>query len=128
MTFTRWGYPIANQWNDDSFNVGSAKADLNDIALVNYTEGWAVGDKRSGNFTIRAWDPVSDSWIVSSGIPSSGEQDLYGVSAVASNEAWAAGKKTGDDDDDDGTNYTVLHWDGSAWCVLSVGGNGCSSI
>lgn len=127
MTFIRWGYPTANQWNNDALDVGSAKANLNDISLLNYAEGWVVGDERNNNFTIRRWDSVSDSWVVSPGIPSNGSRDLYGVSAVSTNEVWAVGKKSGDDDDSS-TNYTIVHWNGSTWCVLSPGGNSCSTM
>ncbi len=121
LTFLRWNRPTQIAWNNASFNVGGvARADLNSVSMLNYADGWAVGDERNG-FTIRRWNPAGNTWAASPGIPApAGDyiQDLRGVSAVSSLEAWAVGVRADDPPGAPQRRYTVLRWNGAGWCLL----------
>ncbi len=136
LTFIRWNRDIEVQWNDASFNVGGgARADLNSVSLLNYSDGWAVGDERNG-FTIRRLNPdgTPPYWDVSPGIPAPANEyvkNLLGVYAVSSREAWAVGFMSDDIQPGPGQRFrfTILRWNGdvNAWCLLDPAGN-CNGI
>lgn len=106
----------------NSPNPGSVQNILIGVDAVAPGDAWAVGQEcadagctSSRSLTLHwngsAWNQESS--------PNPGTMDthLNAVVMAASNDVWAVGSETSD-----GSTYTnpVLHWDGSAWTVVTV--------
>ena len=127
----RFNKPTAGGWNYQL--AAGIDKELKSVSIVNKDLGWAVGKKFSSpkRFNIVRWDGSSWSEIASADQPSTVNDDfivdLDGVSAVSDHDVWAVGKgykkwwpMT--------PQYIILHYNGTKWCVLGAGGDGCSSI
>jgi hypothetical protein len=118
---TTWNAPIELEWRSTT-NSRVQRG----ISMLNYNEGWAVGDRQGNILGIARWDLSANAWnqqAVNLGI----QETLNAVSAVSTQEAWAVGTR-------DGGNYTLLRWLGGAftnWCIVtsspSCGGKSISS-
>ncbi len=105
--------PLIERWNGSTWSrvlpASSVNAALNGIYCNSTTDCWAVGDVLSSNtLFIEHWDGTN--WSQAS--PSvSGTTNLYGVACVNPSDCWAVGQ-----------NSTVVHYDGTAWSIVSIGG------
>jgi hypothetical protein len=114
---TAWS--IVSSPNPDSqFN------ELRGVAAISANDAWAVG-YRGGtkNETpietfILHWDGVTWSQVASPNV--AGANQLFGVTAISAGDVWAVGSVSG--------APLALHWNGTAWGVVSVGvGSGLSA-
>lgn len=114
-----WNYPIEKQWNENSVTDGTT---LNALSLINYTDGFAVGDSLNADLNIKVWDLATTSWLDAN--PNLGlDFNLQAVSTVSSSEAWAVGAR-------DTANYTLIkYFGGSAtnWCLVPTNPSGAST-
>jgi hypothetical protein len=102
-------------------NVGTQANDLQSVASVSPTDGWAVGSyyDNSSNYNknlILRWD--GSSWHPYPSTPNPGTRNnfLFSVSAGSATDVWAVGIS-----DSSGTRPTALHWDSSQWTNLNAG-------
>lgn len=128
FTFYRWNFPTEMAWQDYSLNTSNHN-DLYGVSMINFGDGFAVGLEANNAFNLLRWLGQSNTWVaapVSAIASNSYITDLYAVSAIDSHHAYAVGERS--------TfffffrRHTILHWDGTSWCLLGPGGNGCSSI
>lgn len=79
-------------------------ANLNDISIINYADGWVVGDAASGQSTILHWNGSGFTAVANPGTT-----NLRGISAVSELEAWTVGD-----------NGLVMRWDGANWNIVTI--------
>ena len=109
-------------------NPGTSGNYLYGVAAVSASDVWAVGysnDFNNNNLVIRTlvehWD--GSTWSkVSSPNPGTPGNYLKAVAAVSANDIWAVGNY--DDHNNNLTRTLVVHWDGSAWSVVSSPNHG----
>ena len=77
---------------------------LNNVGMLNYGDGWIVGNKASGTTNATIYRFQSGTW---NKINNTVNKSLYGVSAVSSTEAWAVGERG-----------IIAKWNGTSWSVL----------
>ncbi len=76
-------------------------------------EAWAVGAASSSRFRFTRWNqPTQLNWTDSS-ISSNANNNLNSVSMLSNADGWAVGNIAG-------TNFTILHWTGSSWSLMSA--------
>ncbi len=95
-------------WSNATALLPTGLDELNAVSMLNYADGWAVGDRTSGNATIVRWN--GSAWTSVPPSPTI-NRDLEGVHAVSANEAWVVGDRRGCP----GNRLTILRWNGSAW-------------
>lgn len=101
LLFSHWNRPEL-QWQTQLLAVGANREDLNAVAMLSYVDGWAVGNQRSGNFTVARWN--GSTWQYAGVRPNGTARDLFGIAAVSANDVWAVG-----------AGGTIQHWNGTAW-------------
>lgn len=116
-TIYRWNGGTELAWTDASFNGGSDRENLNDVAMTSYGDAWAVGLERSNNFLILRWN--GSTWSKSLVAGACSNQDLNGVTVVSKNEAWAVGQRYQPGCSGGQRRYTVLYYNGSGWSLLT---------
>ena len=101
-------------------NVPPGSTSLTAVSMLSATTGWAVGGYSTASEVHRTlamrWNGASWS-ILSSPNPSAEDNDLKAVAVVASNDVWAVGTylpALGG-----ALRTLVLHWNGSAWSVVT---------
>ena len=108
-------------------DVGSNHNYLFGTDVISRDDAWAVGFSMSGNVAktlVEHWDGLA--WnVVDSPNVGSVTNLLRGVVAVSADDVWAVGYSQ-----DVGLPYKtlVLHWDGTAWAVVSSPSLGTGSI
>ena len=122
---------LIEHWDGTAWTVstspspGSVRSVLASVDAV-VGDAWAVGQACSdalctaGQSVALHWNGTA--WAaVSTPNPGTLDTHLNAVTIAAPGDVWAVGSQTSD-----GTNYTnaLLHWNGSAWSALSVGGPG----
>ena len=95
-------------------NVAFESVRLMAVDLLNARDGWAVGgyDANQASLTLR-WNGVAWQHVPSPN-PNTGVyhyNTLEDVVAITANDAWAAS----------GGSAPLLHWDGQAWSLVSLG-------
>lgn len=132
LSFAHFNRPTEKTWTNKEQSVGgSLKTILNSVSMLDYMQAWAVGDKADNKFSIRKYDPSTDTWVVPAGLPtptpaSRYVKNLYGVSAVTGNDIWVVGEASSSGGGSS-KRYTIIHWDGTTWCKLDPAGS-CGGI
>ncbi len=82
-------------------------------------DGWAVGDRDGGSFTILRWNNScsgastgTNAWAYCP-LASTNRQRLNSVFCVAANDCWAVGNNRNN-------RFIILRWNGTAWSDASV--------
>ncbi len=110
-------------WNVvSSPNTGDTFNDLHDVVAISANDVWAVGAAINGGTKQDSYFTLAEHWNGSawSVVPTPanlGDYDnfLYDVAAVSTNDVWAVGYYYNSQ-----ITYTlILHWNGSAWSVVS---------
>jgi hypothetical protein len=122
---------ISMSWNSPteiSWALNSSSRTQNSISMLNYADGWAVGNSQANQFSIARWDIGTHSWLQQT-ISLNLSRDLNSIVAISTSEAWAVGDRTNTN-----PRYSILRWSGGAynnWCRLgsspSCGGKSISS-
>ncbi len=108
-TFWQYNHPNnENAWRSMRSQTSSSNR-YRAVSLLNYHEGFAVGDTTSGQLRIEHLH--HGTW--SSENSNVGNVNLYGVNMVSQNEAWAVGARSG-------SSMNIFRWDGSSWCRLQT--------
>jgi len=123
---------LIEHWNGAAWQVipspGQGGERLHAVAAVSASDVWAVGRVAQQNPTrnrtlVLHWNGSAWQNIPS---PNVGDlSELLAVSAVAPNDVWAVGKSS--QTDGAPSQRLVMHWDGTAWTVVSdplMTGNG----
>ena len=122
--------PIEGIWNYQL--AADINKELKGVSIINKDLAWAVGKKLSEptRFNIIRWDGSSWTEIIAQPpVEDNGYiLDLEAVSVVSDHDVWAVGKGIEEWRWPLQPRYNILHYDGTEWCLLGVGGNGCSSI
>lgn len=108
-TLLQWG--PSEKWQ--SMQGNSNDTTFNAIDIINSHQGWAVGNKMQGRFSINRLNEGVWSSLL---LKSSASVDLYGISAVSSQQAWAVGERRGN-------RFTLLQWQGGSatnWCLVGT--------
>lgn len=120
-------------WNNDQwirYPQNYTTTTFNSISMASDgSDGWIVGNADNGKFTILRWN--GSNWVDYSfnpGLQVGGALNLTSVSIVNQNDAWAVGQALAGSGSDKTNRYTILHWNGSQWCVAGAGSAGCSGI
>lgn len=92
---------MANSWSQIA---SGTTANLYDISMSNYSEGWVVGAPINGQSTILHWNGTNFSSISNPGTTS-----LHGIWVVSDKETWVAG---------DGN--LIMRWNGSQWTKSTI--------
>lgn len=103
MTASRWNRPTEEAWTNSNFDAGTSRENLNDVSLLSYSDGWAVGNTRNSNYTIARWN--GSIWTL---VPTTGFDNLFAVSSVSANDAWAAG-----------SGGRIIRWNGTSWISIT---------
>ena len=106
-----------------SANAGTGDNVLNSISAVAPDDIWAVGNAASDTLSLH-WDGTAWSIVPTPDIAL--DAALDGVTALASADVWAVGF-TSDPGGLNSSNLT-LHWNGSAWSVVSSPNPGGNSV
>lgn len=113
----RWNGGTELSWTNSFLAAGSDREHLRAVSQSSYSDAWAVGNERSNNFVILDWNGAA--WSKSLVAGACNNQDLYGVSTVSRNEAWAVGRRYQPGCSGGQRRYTVMHYDGTNWNLLS---------
>jgi hypothetical protein len=108
--------PLALQWDGTEWTpvvvpAPSSGGHLDDVALIDANNAWAVGSYALGYTSyplIERWDGAA--WTM---WPVTGTGALSGIFAVAHDDIWAVGSQSL-------PSPLVMHWDGAAWSVWPV--------
>ncbi|HEY2711460.1 MAG TPA: hypothetical protein VGI60_03015 [Chthoniobacterales bacterium] len=132
---TGWAYnsqllayrTVIEHWNGSKWSVvKSPNAStgynlLNGVAVVASNDVWAVGNAAIGNnysTLIEHWNGSAWNTVSSPNVPGSSNV-LSGVSVIAANDIWAVGYSQN-------ANFVfqplALHWDGTAWSIVTTPG------
>ena len=115
---------LVEHWDGSAWTIltspnppGSTDTRLNAVAVLAPNDVWAVGSSYSGNAwrtLIEHWDGTSWSVVAS---PNNGDNHnfLGGVTALAANNIWAVGSYN---DNNNGGQTLVEHWDGVSWSIV----------
>ncbi len=102
-------------------DAGTSENYLYGVDAKSASDVWAVGNYDNGAGSVR--EPLTLHWngsswtVVSSPGVGANENYLYGVTAISSSDAWAVGDYN---DSAGGVEQTLtLHWNGSAWSVVT---------
>ncbi len=116
---------LIEQWNGTSWSViaspdiGTSDNILNGVAVVSYSNVWAVGQYRTGrnNYAtlIEHWDGASWSVVPSPDVGTS--DDLYSVVAVSTSDVWAVGDYYNSSTFSDET--LIEQWNGTSWSIVT---------
>jgi len=99
------------------------------LAVISSNDVWAVGTGLIGDEDATAtlhWDGSVWSVVPSPNVGPEVDNTLAGVAAVASNDIWAVGTQQPTSLTDPHT--LILHWNGSAWSVVTSPNDGGSSV
>ena len=106
-------------------NLGKGSNQLYGVVALADDDVWAAGSASEGANTlddtktlIEHWDGTSWSVVPSPSRKLSGSSSvLQGVVAVSANDIWAFGWEDTEQDQADGINTLLLHWDGTSWSL-----------
>jgi Tfp pilus assembly protein PilX len=101
----RWNNPTELSWSNAAVSSSSAQ-NLNDISMLSYVDGWAVGNAAE----FLHWD--GSTWTPSTVSPNVIYQ---GVFCNATDDCHAVGAPSGN-------VPAILHWNGSSWAHLTPSG------
>jgi hypothetical protein len=113
--FLRWNSPVPNFWNQNVPITGVSAQHLLSVFMLDTDsdgdadDGFAVGNRRgciNPGPTILRWSGAA--WACPAGLPAAADQNLNTVYCASSTDCWASGN-TG----------LLLHWNGTAWSVIS---------
>lgn len=108
--------PLIAHWSGGGWSASTrtgASGTLRAVSADSADDVWAVGDDGQGHALALRFDGVGWSPVA---VPPAGASDvLLGVRAFSSSDVWAVGDQTA------GTTAKtlVMHWNGSAWSVVS---------
>ena len=123
----RFNQPIAGVWNYQL--AAGINKELRGVSMANENIGWAIGKRLTGprRFNIIHWNGSNWSEISIQPPTSSNNYilDLNSVSAVSDHDVWVVGKGY---QNTWPYYYTIVHYDGSQWCLLGPGGQGCTAM
>jgi hypothetical protein len=99
--FLRWnGTANPDVWAAQAVTTpGTPAQRLRAVSMLNYADGWAVGDRAGGGFnqwTFLRWNAAAGAWnAVAVNTPGTGAQNLNGVYMLSATDGWAVGNLSG---------------------------------
>ncbi len=130
--FLRWnGTGSPNAWAAQTVTtVGTGAQSLRAISMLNYADGWAIGNSAGGGanqWTFLRWNAASNTWAsIPVNTPGTGAQNLNGISMLSATDGWAVGVRIGG-----GANqWTFLRWNNpvvNTWNRITVNTPGTSA-
>jgi len=103
-------------------NEGPSYNELQDIAIFNSSNIWAVGhfsNAGTHNTLVERWNGTSWSVVPSPNV-GSGNNELLGVTAVSTTDIWAVGFET---EANNVKRNIAQHWNGSTWTTVFTPGS-----
>ena len=126
---------VIMHWDGVSWTVvpnppaGIFMSNLMALAVIAPNDVWAVGSGRIGDedatLTLH-WNGVAWSFVSSPNVAPEVDNTLSGVAAVGANDVWAVGTQQPTSLTDPHT--LVLHWDGTAWTIVSSPNDGGNTV